>query len=331
MVRLWFQMSSNRDLSRAMTVSIIICTRNRAESLRATLESIRKLSLPPGWSVEQIVVDNCSTDNTQAVANEARVGNSNMRLHYFIERHVGIGRARNAGLAVAQGEIILFTDDDVRPEPDWLEKMGTPLLERKCDAVVATIRLAKHLERQWMKPVHRVWLAAPDANGDTEVELTGASMGFHRSVLERVPAFDQDLGGGALGFGEDSLFTWQLREAGFHLSRVPDALSIHYLDPSRLLRSQWLAAASKRGQSMAHLLHHWQHGELKNPSMCANYVAGKLFIRRILQPPVPMSDEGCPAWEMSYVHKIEMCRHFLKERRLPRNYSKRGLVRLATR
>jgi len=309
-----------------LSISIIICTRNRADSLQSTLEAIGNLHVPKGWTAEIIVVDNYSTDRTPAVVHEARL--SNMTVRRISEPRIGVSFARNTGVAAAQGEVILFTDDDVRPTQGWLEKIGTPLLERKSDAVVATIRLADNLQRPWMKPVHKVWLAVPEVNDDTELELTGASMGFHTSVLKRVPAFDQELGGGAMGFGEDSLFTWQLREAGYRLQRVPDALSLHHLETSRLVRSEWLAAARKRGQSTAYLFHHWQHGELKNPRARAFYYTAKLYLRRILQPPVPMDSEGCAPWEMSYVHTIEMCRQYLKERWQPRNYSKHGLVRL---
>jgi GT2 family glycosyltransferase len=253
---------------------------------------------------------------------------SNMSLRYIFEPKVGVSVARNSGIKTARGEIILFIDDDVRPAIDWLEKLGTPLVRRESDGVVATIKLAEELQRPWMKRVHKVWLATPDNNGNKEVELTGASMGFHRSVLQRVPGFDPDLGGGARGFGEDSLFTWQLCEAGYSLCRAPGALAVHYLDSFRLLRSQWLVAACKRGQSTAYLFHHWQHGEMKNPLTHIYYFIAKLHLRRILQPPVPLDVEGCAPWEMSYVHTIEMCRQFLKERQHPRNYSKHGLIRL---
>lgn len=57
----------------------------------------------------------------------------------------------------------------------------------------------------------------------------------------------------------------------------------------------------------------------------ANYFATKLHLRRLLQPPVRMEAEGCAPWEMSYLHTIEMCRHFAKERLRPRNYTKHGL------
>ena len=309
-----------------MQVSIIICTRNRAESLRPTLEPIGKVTVPRGWTVELLVVDNGSTDHTQAIINEARL--DNMKLRQISEPRAGLSHARNTGMSVARGGIILFTDDDVRPAPDWLEKMVAPLMAGTCDAVVGTVREAGHLQRSWMEPFHKVWVAIPAGNGDTEPELVGASMGFRRSVLERVPAFDPELGPGSLGFGDDTLFSWQLREAGHRLRRVPDALIMHHFEPSRLLHSQWLADARKRGHTSAYLLHHWQHGAVKNPLLRASYFAAKLRLRRILQPPVPMDAEGCAPWEMSYLHTIEMCRQFLKERRRPRNYPRHGLQKI---
>lgn len=306
-----------------MDLSVIICTQNRAESLRLTLESIGKVAVPRGWVTELLVVDNGSTDHTRAVVSEMRL--SNMNLRYVSEPKLGLSHARNTGMGIAQGNVILFTDDDVRPAPDWLEKMVTPLMNGISDAVVGTVMAAEHLQRSWMKPFHKVWIAIPVATGDTERELVGANMGFHRSVLERVPAFDPELGAGATGFGEETLFSWQLCEAGYRLRRVSDALVVHYFEPSRLLHSQWLAVARKRGHTSAYLLHHWQHGEVKNPLIRLYYFAAKLHLRRILQPPVPMDAEGCAPWEMSYVHTIEMCRQFLKERRRPRNYTRHGL------
>ena len=153
-------------------------------------------------------------------------------------------------------------------------------------------------------------------------------MGIHRSVLRRVPAFDPELGPGALGFGDDSLFSWQLCEAGLRLLFVPDAIVEHHPDRKRLSRSEWLAASRARGRGEAYLLHHWHHGNLRNPAFRLCYVAGKLYLRRLLQPPPALADEGCPHWEMSYVETIEKCKAFLKEHKRARNYSKRGLVRL---
>ena len=152
-------------------------------------------------------------------------------------------------------------------------------------------------------------------------------MGFHRSVLRQVPAFDPELGAGALGFGEDTLFSWQLDEAGFRLRSVPEALVEHHPEPERLLRSEWLAAARGRGRRSAYLLHHWQHRRLRTPWIRSWFLAAKLRLRRFVQPPPLLDAEGCPPWELSYVGGIELCRHFLLEEKRPRNYAEHGLVK----
>src|ERR1035441_3414240 len=152
-------------------ISIIICTRNRAENLRTSIWNIGKLFVPEGWAVELLVVDNGSTDHTPAVIQEFQL--NNMNLLHVSEPRTGVSRARNTGLAAAQGEVILFTDDDLSPDRDWLRKIGTPLLEGKCDAAVATVKLAEHLDRPWLEPVHKAWLAVPANPRDAELELTG--------------------------------------------------------------------------------------------------------------------------------------------------------------
>jgi glycosyltransferase involved in cell wall biosynthesis len=307
-------------------ISVIICTRNRADSLRRTLEAFGRIRIPGEREVELVVVDNGSTDSTPAVVKSTHF--NKLKLRYFFEPKSGLSNARNTGLSVGQGEIIIFTDDDVVPAADWLERLATPLLEKRYDAVVGRIEMAEHLRRPWMTPIHKIWLAAPEMTCGWELELIGANMGFHRSVLNRVPAFDPELGAGALGFGEESLFSWQLVEAGYRLHEVPEALIVHYFEPSRLLRSQWLDACRRRGHIKAYLLHHWGHGNLKYPKARICYLAAKLFLRRILQPPPPLDAEGCAPWEISYVGNIETCRQFLKERIRPRHYAKHGLVRL---
>src|SRR4029450_8136983 len=106
------------------TVSIIICTRNRAESLKPTLESIGRASIPQGWNVELLVVDNGSTDHTKSVLNETVMTNVTLRCVY--EKTPGLSNARNAGIRETTGEIILFTDDDARVRGTGREEMGRP-------------------------------------------------------------------------------------------------------------------------------------------------------------------------------------------------------------
>ncbi len=309
-----------------MDISIIISTRNRAPSLEKTLRAFAEIIVPRKWRVELIIVDNASTDSTASV-----VGNSvlqNLEVRYVFEGRKGKSFAQNAGIAASTGDIILVTDDDVFPATDWIERMALPLWRKECDAVVGRIELDEHLLRPWMKPLHKASLAAAETTYHGQPELIGCNMGFHRSVLKIVPTFDPELGPGALGFGEETLFSWQLCEAGLRLRSVPEALVRHAPEPARLLRSHWLAAARCRGRSLAYLSYHWEHREVKRPLLRLCYISAKLFVRRIVQPPVALGDEGCPLWEMSYVADIAQCAALLRECKRAANYCKLGLVKL---
>lgn len=285
------------------------------------------MSIPTGWETELIVVDNGSTDNTARVVKLSAL--RNMQVRYLFEPRKGLSFARNAGLAASQGEVILFTDDDVTPEEDWAINLVDPLLEGTCEAVTGQVTLAPSLMRPWLTPMHRWSLGS---SHDAELrggirELIGANMGFRRLVLERVPAFDTELGSGALGFAEETLFGWQLAKAGFRINYVQNAAVTHHLDPSRLRRSAWLRAAEQRGRTEAYLRYHWEHSDIRRPLLRQLYYFCKLQLRRIIQRPVPLESEGCALWEASYVLNMVMCEQFRLERRRPRNYERYGLTR----
>jgi glucosyl-dolichyl phosphate glucuronosyltransferase len=197
----------------------------------------------------------------------------------------------------------------------------------QADAVVGKIVLAENLLRPWLRPVQRWWLAAPPDQVNDSPELIGANMGFRRSVLKLVPAFDPELGPGALGLGEEALFGKQLAEAGFKIKYAPNAVVVHRPDESRLRRYAWIEAARKKGREEAYLRYHWKYEEIRAPHAAWLWYALKLRLRRILQQQPPLESEGIAAWEMSYVHSMEICRQFSVERRRPRNYSRRGLVK----
>jgi glucosyl-dolichyl phosphate glucuronosyltransferase len=306
-----------------MKCSIIISSSNRATSLEKTLRAFGEVFIPAGWDAELIVVDNASKDCTASMVQAARI--KNFRVRYLYEGRVGKSNALNTGLAAALGEVLLFTDDDVVPARDWLEKIATPLLNREYEGVIGKIQLAENLLRPWMELDHKRALAAFAGNCQPVTELIGANMGLHRSVFQRIPGFDPELGPGASGFGEETLLSWQMDKAGLRLGLVSAAVIVHHPDGSRLSRAEWLKGARKRGCSLAYILYHWEHGELKRPLVRHYYLSAKLFFRRLLQPPPPLDAEGCPPWEMSYVAEIEMCRQFLQERKRPRNYERHGM------
>lgn len=319
--------ADNLIMSVNLSVSIILCTCNRAAQLQQALGALGKVKIRPSWEVELLVVDNGSADDTATVVRNAKLGN--MEVRYLHETQKGKGHALNAGLAKARGEIILFTDDDVIPAEDWAEQLISPLLDGSCDAITGQITVAPNLLRPWQTRMHRWWLAS---SHDVKLyhgsrEMIGANMGFRRLVLERVGGFDPELGPGALGLAEDTLFGGQLVEGGFRIGYAPKAGATHQTDASRLRRINWLSEARKHGRSQAYVRYHWEHSDIQNPRLRQFYYFMKLQLRRVLQRPPPLESEGCPLWEMSYVLHMEMCKQFCFERRRPRNYARQGLTK----
>jgi glycosyltransferase involved in cell wall biosynthesis len=100
-----------------MQVTVAICTLNRAASLRRTLDSLASMRVPSGLDWELIVVDNGCSDDTQDVA---RSYAGLLPLRCEIEPSRGISHARNRAVDAARGDYIVWTDDDVVADRDWL-------------------------------------------------------------------------------------------------------------------------------------------------------------------------------------------------------------------
>src|SRR6185369_4917701 len=160
-----------------------------------------------------------------------------------------------------------------------------PILFGQADAVGGGIRIAPHLDRRWMTDAHRWRLASHESNegsaeGDTPA-LIGANFAFGRHVLDRVPGFDTELGPGALGFGDETLFSWQLAEAGYRMVAAPASAAVeHHFDPSRLSRHSLLSVADRQARSSAYLNYHWNHqSESDLPRRIARAAIGLVAFR----------------------------------------------------
>ena len=318
----------------ATSVSIIICTRDRSEHLRRTMASVAELEVPDGINPELFVVDNASQDGTADVVRRTKL--PNMPVHLIREKQPGLSHARNAALAATRGDIILFTDDDVRLPKNWIDGMCRPILRGEADAVAGKVELAPHLQRPWMEPFHRATLASTDLIGeDAPGVMMGASMGFSRKVLEKVPGFDPELGAGAIGTAEDTLFAWQLLEAGYRIALVPDVVVEHRCDESRLSRAAFISAAKKLGRSYSYIYYHWEHNTQahwrRDTGIWPWIVLLKRSLRwvywRVVRWQACQAHEGIERWEFYLIMNIYNIRQHLRERRRPRLYDKRGLVK----
>ena len=95
------------------TLTVVICTRGRPQSLKNALESLTKL-IYPADKIELLVVDNAPNDDsvTKIVAQFPGY-------RQVVEPRPGLNWARNNALKIAKGEIVAYVDDDVRVDPLW--------------------------------------------------------------------------------------------------------------------------------------------------------------------------------------------------------------------
>jgi glycosyltransferase involved in cell wall biosynthesis len=104
-----------------INISVIIPTRNRAKLLDRALESLRYQTYPKN-NFEILVIDNDSIDGTKTVCNKFLPEFPNLIYHH--NPILGLHAGRHFGLKKAKGEIIVFTDDDIRAFPTWLEAIA---------------------------------------------------------------------------------------------------------------------------------------------------------------------------------------------------------------
>lgn len=193
-----------------MDASIIVCTYNRADSLKDTLHALHAQVTTPGRTWEVLVVDNNSSDDTQQVIEDAQ--QSWPQLRYTSEKQQGLSHARNHGIDSAKGRILLFTDDDVSPEPEWLETTLTGMEKYDADACGGFIApIWESPPPAWLTERFYGFLAVrTDRTDDYPITEPGqapfgANMAVKKSVFQKVGTFDTNRGrkGNVLASGED--------------------------------------------------------------------------------------------------------------------------------
>jgi len=231
----------------APQISAIICTHNRDQYLGAAIDTLLAQDCPQhGIDYEILVVDNGSTDTTQAIV-EQRLHHS--RLRYLWEPILGLSTARNTGANAAQAEILAYLDDDAEATPQWLRVLYQAYQEREKLAIaggrVTLIWPEGITPPHWLSDNLAGNLGAYDL-GDRPIEITqpgltprGLNYSLRRSFLKTISGFDPNLGrvGKNLLSNEELLMTEKALEAGWHVMYLPEALVAHNVSPERTVRS----------------------------------------------------------------------------------------------
>ena len=230
-----------------LDATVLICTYNRADFLSNTLDSLAAVRTRGGFSWDVVVVDNNSTDRTAAVVEE-RSSRYPVPLRYIFEPVQGKSNALNTGMRATPARIIVFTDDDVRVPPEWLDEAVGPLLARDdIDYTGGPVRPIWHGPRPaWLDERGNLGgtIAVKDHGPDPFVfedrrrTPLGVNMAVRRTLFERVGGFRPDFGrnGSSLLGQEQAEFFYRTRETGARGLYVPSMQLEHVVPESRLTR-----------------------------------------------------------------------------------------------
>jgi glycosyltransferase involved in cell wall biosynthesis len=225
-----------------MDITVAICTWNRAALLDQTLEGLRQLKIPPGISWELVVVNNNCSDNTDEIIEKHQ---TTLPLTKIFEPKQGLSNARNAAVDHAQGQYILWTDDDVLVDSQWITAY-LDAFKRWPDAAVFGGKVLP-----WFEASPPDWLSenidklsscfALRDFGDKEMVLPekqdpfGANMAFKTQSLKK-HLFNPNLGrsGTKLVSGEETEVICQLRRDGATVVWVSNSMVKHFLPKSRM-------------------------------------------------------------------------------------------------
>ncbi len=130
------------------------------------------------------------------------------------EPRKGKGFAYNTGVEISQGELVLFTDDDVQVPPNWVSLMVEAQRRNNLAAIQGGVRIAPHLERRWLKGMLRIWVAEVVHPSSPPHGLVGANMLIRRDAIDLCGGFSTELGPGLTGFFDDTLIWARLRAQG---------------------------------------------------------------------------------------------------------------------
>ena len=298
-----------------MRATIAICSRNRAKSLARTLGSIAAMR-PAEEAWETLVVDNGSADDTRAVVGSFA---GRLPIRYCVEAKPGVSHARNRAVAESAAEYILWTDDDVIVDGEWLNAYLAAFRQWP-DAVLfggKTLPLFEAKTPAWLDETFELLggVFAYRDFGDAPLRFTlegrvipfGSNYAVHAGEHRKHP-FNTDLGPrpGQPIYGEETDLIEAILRGGGIGYWVPGAKVQHCIPPERMTLDyidryyqgygRYLAYSDKNGTAprmfgaprwlwrrfIASTLQYWSRRTISRPGAWMEYRVGRAVDRGML-------------------------------------------------
>jgi glycosyltransferase involved in cell wall biosynthesis len=253
--------------------SVVIPARNAAATLTDQLRAVVPQVEALGGEI--IVVDNASEDGTAGIVEEWAERSTAVRLVRCAK--LGVNPARNAGVTVSRGDVVLLCDADDIAADTWVAAMTSALgshplvggaleIDRLNSPFIREVRFGGPRPRQPRLP----------RNHDRTYAI-GANMGFRREVFDAIGGFDESFPHA----GADEVdFCWRAQDAGYAVTLVPDAqMHVRWRADLRALVRQSFAHA----RGTAYLSHKLiAAGSVPEPTVLRQLAMFKAYWRRLV-------------------------------------------------
>jgi len=234
-----------------LTISLVVPVYNAMRTLPHCLAALAQLS---PTADEVLLVDNGSSDGSLGYLQGFARGRGMVKV--LEERRRGAAAARNAGIRVARGEVVAFTDADCAPDPAWLRHLAEPFADPTVGAVAGRVVAAPATStRELFSALYTLQLPDRPTRCTRWTPWEGgyptANLAVRRAVLEELGGFDELVG----IYGEDYDLCARLYARGAEIMYTPDAWVAHH---HRATVTGMLRQAFGFGRSHSYLLR--RHG-----------------------------------------------------------------------
>lgn len=225
-------------------LSVILCTYNRDKYIYNVLRSVAENDFPRD-AYEIVLVNNNSTDHTVEELKRFQQDFPEVRFHYRLEGRQGLSYARNTGIKTANGDILVYVDDDATVNKDYL-KTYQDFFDRNPHAVAAGGPILPVYESSeepsWMSHYTRQLITGKLYLGDNEKEFPkgafpgGGNAAYRKSVFDKVGLFNVELGrkgSSLIGAEEKDLFD-KMTTQGMKFYYLPKAILNHIIPDKKL-------------------------------------------------------------------------------------------------
>lgn len=242
----------------SVKISVIICTYNGAERLKAVVDSLLAQNYDSN-KFEILIIDNSSDDNTREICDEIIKNSPGKKIIYYLEKNKGLSHARNRGIREASGKIVAFIDDDAVAEKNWLKEIVTTFedVNPVPGCVGGKVLPVWEASRpEWLSESLLTHLSILDLGESPrwikENEFVcGTNMAFLNQSVKDAGFFETRLGrrGKSLISNEEALLFHKLRMVGGNIYYQPRVIVNHVIPEERIKKRWFFKRAFAQGIS----------------------------------------------------------------------------------